>query len=119
MYGSNYPFSEIYTLTRLGSTSLIGWCAVYQTAGFAGLADGRVGGNCAKLTAAQRVELRLRLETCTPRQFFGSTAHTTDGQFWTVEDLQHAIMHWWDVTYASRSSYYNFIVYVPHSLNCG
>jgi transposase len=107
LYGSHYPVSEISELTRCSRTSLMKWCTTYNSAGLAGLADGRTGGNDAKLTAAQRAELEERLNTYTPRQLFGATAHTPAGQFWTVEDLQHAIAHWWQVTYASRSSYYN------------
>jgi transposase len=107
LYGRHYPVSEIVALTRCSRTSLMDWCAAYTTAGLTGLVDGRMGGNDAKLTAAQRVELQARLDTSTPRDLFGSAAHTPEGQFWTVEDLQQALTHWWQVTYASRSSYYN------------
>jgi transposase len=107
MYGSHYSVSEISALTRCSRTSLMEWCTAYTTAGLAGLVDGRTGGNDAKLTAAQRTELEERLNTYTPHQLFGVTAQTPAGQFWTVEDLQQAIIQWWQVTYASRSSYYN------------
>jgi transposase len=107
LYGSDYPVSEISALTRCSRTSLMEWCMAYSTAGLAGLVDGRTGGNDAKLTTTQRAELEERLNTYTPHQLFGATAHTPAGQFWTVADLQQAIVQWWQVTYASRSSYYN------------
>jgi transposase len=106
LYGSHYPVAEILALTRCSRTSLMEWCAEYAQAGLAGLTDGRLGGNDAKLSVQQRVELQHRLETYTPQQLFGSATQTPDGKFWTVEDLQHAIRHGWNVTYASRSSYY-------------
>ena len=107
MYGCNYSVSEISALTRCSRTSLMEWCAAYTQAGLAGLVDGRQGGNDAKLTLDQRAELQGRLETTTPQQCFGAATQTADGKFWTVEDLEHALMHWWNVKYASRSSYYN------------
>ena len=66
-----------------------------------------LGGNDAKLTLEQRAELQCRLETYPPEQLLGAVTQTADGKFWTVEDLQHALMQWWNVKYASRSSYYN------------
>lgn len=105
MYGTRYPVDEICALTRCSRTSLMEWCRAYQSHGVAGLRDGRRGGNSAKLTTSQRVDLLQRLETYTPRQLFGSSAHTTTGQFWTVEDLQRAVAQWYGVQYASRTSY--------------
>ena len=109
MYGTRYPVSEICSLTRCSRTSLMEWCQAYQRSGLTGLCDGRRGGNSAKLTSAQRTELQERLETYTPRQLFGSATHTADGQFWTVEDLAQALARWWNVEYASRSSYSNLL----------
>jgi transposase len=105
MYGTRYPVEEICALTRCSRTSLMEWCRAYQSHGVAGLRDGRLGGNSAKLTPAQREDLLQRLETYTPHQLFGSVAHTPTGQFWTVEDLQQAVAQWYGVQYASRTSY--------------
>jgi transposase len=107
MYGTRYPVEEICALTRCSPTSLMEWCHAYQHHGLNGLHDGRLGGNSAKLTPTQRDDLLERLETYTPRQVLGSATHTTDGQFWTVEDLHQAIAQWYGVHYASRSSYSN------------
>ena len=107
MYGTRYAVEEICALTRCSRTSLMEWCHAYQHQGLDGLRDGRLGGNSAKLTSTQRDDLLQRLETYTPRQALGSATHTPDGQFWTVQDLQQAIAHWYGVKYASRSSYSN------------
>lgn len=107
MYGTNYPLSEILKLTRCSTTSLMEWCQVFTRAGTAGLVDGRLGGNSAKLTAEQRAEIELRLHQYAPRDLFGTRTQTADGQFWTIEDLQQALKHWYGVAYASRTSYLN------------
>ena len=105
MYGPRDALEEICALTRCSRTSLMEWCHVYQHHGLDGLRDGRLGGNSAKLTPTQHDDLRQRMETYTPRQVLGAATHTTAGQFWTVEDLQQAIVQWYGVRYASRSSY--------------
>lgn len=107
MYGTNYPLTEILKLTRCSTTSLMEWCQAFTQAGVSALEDGRLGGNSAKLTSEQRIEIELRLRQYTPRNLFGLTTATPDGQFWTVEDLQRALKDWYGVEYASRTSYLN------------
>jgi len=109
MYGTRYSIEEICSLTRCSRTSLMEWCSAYQHQGLDGLRDGRLGGNSAKLTPTQRDDLQQRLESYTPHQVLGTMSHTTDGQFWTVEDLQAALARWYGVQYASRSSYVNLL----------
>jgi transposase len=105
LYGTDYAVEEICALTRCSRTSLMEWCRAYHQHGLIGLRDGRVGGNSAKLTPAQRAELGQHIAAYTPRQVLGASTHTPTGHFWTVEDLQQAIVHWYGVRYASRSSY--------------
>lgn len=64
-----------------------------------------MGGNRAKLTPAQRQEVRAKLHQYTPRHLFGATSATSDGQFWTVPDLQRAVQQWFGVGWNSASSY--------------
>ncbi len=109
MYGTNYPLSEILKLTRCSTTSLMEWCQAFTQSGISALVDGRLGGNSAKLTSEQRAEIELRLHQYTPRQLFGLTTATADGQFWTVEDLQRALKEGYGVEYASRTSYRNLL----------
>jgi transposase len=85
------------------------WCQAFTQSGLSALVDGRRGGNSAKLTSEQRAEIELRLHQYTPRQLFGLTTATVDGQFWTVEDLQRALKDGYGVEYASRTSYLNLL----------
>ena len=66
--------------------------------GLSGLADGRIGGNRAKLTPSQRQTVRANLQQYMPRQLFGAETATPDGQFWTAPDLQRAVESWFGVT---------------------
>jgi len=105
LYGTGYPVAHIQHLTGCSRASLMQWCHTYRTHGYAGLVDGRVGGNRAKLTPAQRQAVRVKLHQYTPQHLFGPTTATPDGQFWTVPDLQRAVQHWFGVTWNSPSSY--------------
>jgi len=109
MYGTNYPLTEILELTRCSTTSLMEWCHAFTQAGTSTLVDGRLGGNSAKLTPEQRTEIEMRLHQYAPRDLFGLTTTTADEQFWTVEDLQHALKEWYGVEYLSRTSYLNLL----------
>ena len=105
LYGSGYPVTQITEITGCSRTSLLDWCRLYRTCGVAGLVDGRVGGNRAKLTFVQREAVRTNLQQYTPRQLFGPATATPDGQFWTVPDLTRAIQDWFGVKWSSPSSY--------------
>lgn len=106
LYGEGYPVKEIEAITGCSRSSLMGWCRTYRTRGIAGLVDKRVGGNRAKLTAAQIQAVGERLREYTPGELFGPEAYTADGQFWTVEDLHRAVKQWIGVSWQSRTSYY-------------
>jgi transposase len=85
------------------------WCQAFTQSGISVLQDGRLGGNSAKLTSEQRAKIELRLHQYTPRDLFGLTAATVEGQFWSVEDLQRTLKDWYGVEYASRTSYLNLL----------
>jgi transposase len=105
LYGAGYSVPHIQEITGCSRTSLLDWCRRYCTSGLAGLIDGRVGGNRAKLTRAQRQTIGTKLHQYTPRQLFGGDTATRDGQFWTIADLKRAVQHWVGVTWTSNSSY--------------
>jgi transposase len=104
LYGTGYPVAEISEITRCSRTSLMEWCQKYLAQGPGGLAEHRLGGNSRKLTPEQIADLQERLHQYSPRAVFGSDTATAEGRFWTVEDLQRAIQHWYDVNYQSRTS---------------
>lgn len=110
LYGTGYPVAEISAITRCSRTSLMEWCQKYLAQGPGGLADHRVGGNSRKLTPEQVADLQQRLQQYNPRAVFGSATATVEGQFWTIEDLQQAIQHWYGVTYQSRTSCWTLFV---------
>ncbi len=105
LYGLGYPVEEIVTISGCSVTSLNRWWQLYRTEGIAGLVDSRSGGNCAKLTPAQLLDLNDKLHRYNPAQVFGPVVATTDGQFWTVADLGHGLQQWYGVIYQSVTSY--------------
>lgn len=109
LYGTGYSLQTIQDVTGCSTSSLQDWVRAYRLSGLAGLRDHRDGGNAATLTSEQRREIEGRLNQFTPQQLFGSQAHTSSGQFWTVDDLQDAILRWFGVQYQSRVSYYNLL----------
>jgi transposase len=107
LYSQGYSAKEIQEIAGCSRTSLLEWCRAYAEQGTLGLVDRRLGGNNAKLRPAQMADLRERLEQYTPRDLFGSSAATLNGQYWTVVDLARALQQWYRVTYASSTSYYH------------
>jgi transposase len=106
LYGIGYTVPQIVEITGCARSSLMEWCAAYRAAGIAALADHRRGGNSAKLSATQVADLSSKLRLYTPRSLFGPQAATSDGQAWTLDDLQRAVQQWYGVRYASATSYY-------------
>jgi transposase len=105
LYGEGYAEKEIEQITGCSRTSLMEWCRAYRADRSQGLVDHRVGGNSAKLGKMQIEELQQKMHQYTPRELFGANASTVDGQFWTVEDLIHAVREQYGVEYKSRTSY--------------
>jgi len=105
LYGLGYAVTEIYTITGCARSSLMDWCRTYQEGGLSSLNDHRVGGNRAKLTPAQVMDLSQKLRQYSPRSLFGPQTATLSGHAWTVADLQHAVQYWYGVTYHSTASY--------------
>jgi transposase len=50
-------------------------------------------------------ELQQKLHQYTPKELFGASANTADGQFWTVEDLTQMVREQCGIEYKSRTSY--------------
>jgi len=107
LYGEGYEVQQILNISGCSRTSLMEWVQKYQQAGVEGLQDHRLGGNSAKLSPEQQLELEERLRSYTPGQLFGPECHSPDGQFWTVADLQQLLQGWYGISYKSRSSYHN------------
>jgi Transposase and inactivated derivatives len=105
LYGLGYRLEQIREICPCSRSSLMGWYRAFRERGVDALRDCRVGGNRAKLTPEQRLQVRERLRRYTPRQLFGPEAATASGQFWTVPDLKKAVELWFGVTFDSPTSY--------------
>ena len=100
LYGEGYAEKEIEGCSR---TSLMERCRAYRADHSQGLVDHRTGGNSAKLSKLQVEELQQKLHQYTPKGMFGRSSSTTNGQFWTVEDLVHVVRKQYGVEYKSHT----------------
>jgi transposase len=107
-YGSGRSLPEIQDRLRCSRFSVLHWCQLYHQGGPAALRCKWQGGNNARLTRAQMVDLCARMKAQTPRSIFGDQAAAADGLQWTVEDL-HIALKQYGVVYKSKSSYYRLL----------
>lgn len=105
LYGSGTASSEIRRMVGCGERSIRQWSQRYRQAGWAGLKSRWGGENALKLSRAQRAELKQRLHDTQPGQVMSAEVRISQGQFWTVSDLQVVIQEWYGVSYATRDSY--------------
>lgn len=103
LYGQGRTVTEIMDITGCSRTSLNEWWSKYRQQGVAGLKDHRQGGNSAKLSREQVVDLKERLESYSPQQLYGSDS--VGGEYWSVPDLKRVVEQWYGVRYKSLSSY--------------
>lgn len=105
LYGEGRQVADIQAITGCSERSLWRWCREYRQAGVAGLKDGRIGGNRAKLTKAQRADARQKVTAYRPDQVLPPDVRVSQGEFWTVSDLRIAVKSWYGVEYQSPTSY--------------
>jgi transposase len=105
LYGEGYGVGEIMQITGCNRTSLMEWCRAYREDHSQGLVDKRAGGNRAKLSKLQIEALQRTLHQYTPKERLGPRASTSDGQFWSVEDLALSVREQYGVECQSRTSY--------------
>jgi transposase len=113
LYGSGVSSGQIRQLVGCGERSIRQWSQRYRQAGLAGLKSGWQGENALKLSRIQRSELKQRLRQSQPDQVIGTEVRISQGQFWTVSDLQIVVQEWYGVKYATRDSYRRLL------LECG
>ena len=103
LYGQGRTVADIMEITGCSETSLNEWWSKYRSHGIGSLKDHRQGGNSAKLSREQIVDLKERLESYSPQNLFGPESR--GGQYWSVPDLKRAVEQWYDVRYKSLTSY--------------
>lgn len=105
LYGSGVPTSEIIEVVNCTGRSVRRWSQRYTDQGIAGLKSQWTGENALKLTREQRADLKQRLHDYRPDHILAPHLRISQGQFWTMSDLQIAVQEWYGVSYRSRESY--------------
>src|SRR5215212_1290008 len=109
LYGSNYPVEEVLEITGCSRRRLLAWCRDYQRHGIGGLLDGRVGGNSAKLSAAQLEAIQSKLHLYRPNQLLRMDEYSGNGEFWGTRELAILLKREYQVVYRSPNSYRNLL----------
>lgn len=107
LYGSGRPTPEIVSMVGCGESTVRQWAQYYRARGIEALRSHWDGQNANKLTAAQRAELKERLQHTRPDQALAPAGRLSQGQFWTVSDLRLVVEHWYGVVYQDEGSYRN------------
>lgn len=107
LYGSGVAVEQIMDITGCAESSIRAWAQAYKREGVAALQFhyDRSAHNASKLTEAQRADLQQRLHYYRPNQVLAAELRVSQGQFWTVNDLQIVIEHWYGVVYEDHGSY--------------
>lgn len=105
LYGSGLERRVIETLVGCDERSIRKWAQKYQQAGMEGLKSHWQGKNALKLSREQRADLKQRLHTDRPDQVIAPDVRISQGQFWTVSDVQIVVKAWYAVEYRTVDSY--------------
>ena len=105
LYGSGLARRVIETLVGCDERSIRKWTQNYQQTGLDGLKSHWQGANALKLNREQRADLKQRIEQYRPDQVIAPDKRISQGQFWTVSDLQIVVKAWYAVEYRTGDSY--------------
>ena len=109
LYGNQYVVAEVVAITGCSRRRLLAWRRAYQQHGLGGLIDGRVGGNSAKLSAAQIEEIQRKLHLYRPHQILRPDEYSGNGEFWEIGTLATLLKVDYQVIYRSANSYRNLL----------
>ena len=108
LFGTGHPVAEIAEIVDTSIPSIYRWSMDYQREGLRALETKYEGNqNAAKLTRAQKADLGEKLNQYRPNQVLPPERRVSQGEFWTISDLQIAVKQWYGVTYQSETSYRN------------
>lgn len=105
LYGSGVPTRDITQLVHCADRRIREWTQKYQQQGLAGLKSQWQGDNALKLSRQQRADLKQRVHQYRPDEIIAPEVRISQGQFWTVSDLQIVVKAWYAVTYRTAGSY--------------
>jgi transposase len=105
LYGSSVPTQDIMQLVQSSDRRIREWAHKYQQQGLEGLKSQWQGDNALKLSREQRADLKRRVHEYRPDQVIAPEIRTSQGEFWTVSDLQSVVKAWYDVEYRTQGSY--------------
>jgi transposase len=105
LYGNQYAVTQVLSITGCSRRRLLAWSRAYQAHGLGGLLDGRVGGNSAKLSAAQIEEIQQKLHLYRPNQILRADEYSGNGEFWEIGSLATLLKRDYQVVYRSANSY--------------
>src|SRR5260221_10962466 len=94
LYGSGQVMTAVVNVVGSSSRTIQRWVEDYEGQGLVGLKPKWRGENAKKLSDAQRGEIVQRLQQYQPDQLLSSEVRTSQGQFWTVGDMQVAGKEW-------------------------
>jgi transposase len=81
LYGESYPTQEIEDMVDCSWRSLMDWCQRYRQEGLAGLKSKWQGQNAARLSRAQREDLKEKLHQYRPEQVIAPEMRISTGEF--------------------------------------
>ena len=107
LYGSGMPVEQIIDLIGCAESSIRAWAQAYKREGIAALQlhYEHSAQNASKLSKAQRDNLQQRLHQYRPDQVLSAEVRVSQGQFWTVSDLQRVVKQWYGVVYDDYGTY--------------
>ena len=105
LYGSGWPTEQISQMIQSDVRRIREWAQKYTQQGLGGLQSQWQGENALKLSREQRADLQQRLEQYQPDEVLAADVRLSQGQFWTVSDLQIVVKSWYDVEYRTADSY--------------
>jgi transposase len=100
LYGTGMAINDILAIVDTSESSIRQWAQHLRETGFEALRSKWQGNNAKKLNDVQRSDLRDRLHQGGPCAW-----QISQGQFWTVSDLEVAVQQWYGVSYQSQRSY--------------
>jgi transposase len=107
LYGSGMTVEQIIDLIGCAESSIRAWAQAYKREGITALQlhYEHSAQNASKLTEGQRAELQQRLHQYRPNQVRSAEVRTSQGEFWTVGDVQRVVEAWYGVVYDDYGSY--------------